>query len=76
MASVYNPRVADWAMMSSPLPTLAACLCYAFCAKKLGPTLMANRKPFELRNYMASGWWGHYNFSFLRHTLLCTPQEE
>ncbi|CAK1553757.1 unnamed protein product [Leptosia nina] len=76
-----DPRVKDWPMMSSPLPTLMACLCYAFCAKKLGPALMANRKPFELRNilvvynfvqtvfsawifyeYMASGWWGHYDF--------------
>nr|XP_026485761.1 elongation of very long chain fatty acids protein AAEL008004-like [Vanessa tameamea]XP_026485763.1 elongation of very long chain fatty acids protein AAEL008004-like [Vanessa tameamea] len=92
MESVYNwyedlmdnrgdPRVKDWPMMSSPWPTLAACLCYAVCARKIGPTLMANRKPFELRNvlivynlaqtifsawifyeYLASGWWGHYDF--------------
>lgn len=92
MESVYNwytdlmdnrsdPRVKDWPMMSSPWPTLAACVCYAICARKIGPALMANRKPFELRNvlivynlaqtifsawifyeYLASGWWGHYDF--------------
>ncbi|CAG9560579.1 unnamed protein product [Danaus chrysippus] len=80
-AFLPDPRVKDWPMMSSPWPTLAACLCYALCAKKIGPSFMANRKPFELRNvlviynlaqtifsawifyeYLASGWWGHYDF--------------
>ncbi|KAI8429040.1 hypothetical protein MSG28_007611, partial [Choristoneura fumiferana] len=63
MTSIYNwyrdlldnrsdPRVKDWPMASSPWPTVAACLCYAYCAKSLGPRLMANRKPFELRNVL------------------------
>ncbi|KAG6439623.1 hypothetical protein O3G_MSEX000929 [Manduca sexta] len=39
-------------MTSSPWPTLAICLTYAFCAKQLGPSLMANRKPFELRRVL------------------------
>ncbi|PZC79019.1 very long chain fatty acid elongase AAEL008004 [Helicoverpa armigera] len=63
MATVYNwyrdlmdnrsdPRVKDWPMMSSPWPTLAACVCYAYCSRVLGPRFMANRKPFELRNVL------------------------
>ncbi|KAF4525554.1 hypothetical protein B566_EDAN015111 [Ephemera danica] len=39
-------------MMSSPLPTLSICLLYAYCAKVLGPRLMENRKPFDLRNVL------------------------
>ncbi len=35
--------------MSSPLPTLLVCLTYVYIVKVLGPQLMANRKPFELR---------------------------
>lgn len=35
--------------MSSPFPTLLICMCYIYCVKSLGPRLMANRKPFELR---------------------------
>lgn len=35
--------------MSSPLPTLMICLSYVYIVKVLGPRLMANRKPFELR---------------------------
>ncbi|XP_059052363.1 elongation of very long chain fatty acids protein AAEL008004-like [Achroia grisella] len=68
MTSLYNwyrdlidnrgdPRVKDWPMMSSPWPTLAACICYAYCCKKLGPQLMANRKPFEFRTFLVV-----YNF--------------
>ncbi|CAH0407824.1 unnamed protein product [Chilo suppressalis] len=47
-----DPRVKDWPMTSSPLPTLAICVTYAYCARILGPQLMANRKPFELRNIL------------------------
>lgn len=47
-----DPRVKDWAMMDSPLPTIAMCLCYAVGAKVIGPRLMANRKPFELREVL------------------------
>ncbi|KOB77937.1 Elongation of very long chain fatty acids protein, partial [Operophtera brumata] len=38
--------------MSSPLPTLAACICYAYCSKVIGPRMMENRKPFEFRNIL------------------------
>ncbi|KAI4462109.1 fatty acid acyl transferase-related [Holotrichia oblita] len=35
--------------MSSPLPTLLICLTYAYGVKVVGPMLMENRKPFNLR---------------------------
>lgn len=38
--------------MSSPLPTLALCLFYAYFSKTLAPKIMANRKPFDLRNVL------------------------
>uniref|UniRef100_A0A336MSK9 Elongation of very long chain fatty acids protein n=1 Tax=Culicoides sonorensis TaxID=179676 RepID=A0A336MSK9_CULSO len=47
-----DPRVKDWPMMSSPFPTLALCLFYAYFSKTLAPKLMANRKPFDLRNIL------------------------
>lgn len=44
-----DPRVQDWSMMESPLPTMAMCAFYAYFSKSLGPKLMANRKPMDLR---------------------------
>lgn len=44
-----DPRVNQWFMMSSPLPTLLICLSYAYVARVLGPRIMENRKPFDLR---------------------------
>jgi len=44
-----DKRVKDWFLMSSPLPTLTMCLSYAFIVKVLGPRLMRDRKPFQLR---------------------------
>lgn len=52
MFVVSDPRVNDWAMMSSPLPTLGICLFYAYFSKVLGPRLMENRKPFDLRRIL------------------------
>ncbi|XP_030760383.1 elongation of very long chain fatty acids protein AAEL008004-like [Sitophilus oryzae] len=47
-----DPRVKDWAMMSSPLPTLFICLFYAYFSRVLGPKVMENRKPFNLRKLL------------------------
>ena len=52
MDNKSDPRVNDWAMMSSPIPTLAICLFYVYFVKVLGPKLMENRKPFNLRRVM------------------------
>lgn len=47
-----DPRVGDWWMMSNPFPTLIICLLYAYFSKVLGPKLMENRKPFDLRGIL------------------------
>ncbi|GJQ76026.1 hypothetical protein Trydic_g18079 [Trypoxylus dichotomus] len=39
-------------MMSSPVPTLAICMFYAYFSKVLGPKLMENRKPFNFRDIL------------------------
>jgi len=49
MDNKSDPRVKDWAMMSSPFPTIALCIFYAYFNKSLAPKFMANRKPFDLR---------------------------
>jgi GNS1/SUR4 family len=46
---ILDSRVASWAMMSSPWPTIILCLSYAYFCKSLAPRLMKNRKPFDLR---------------------------
>lgn len=55
--SFPDARVNDWVMMSSPFPTVAICLSYAYFSKILGPKLMENRKPFDLRGVLIM-----YNF--------------
>lgn len=49
MNDYSDQRVKNWFLMSSPLPTLIICLSYAFIVKVLGPRLMRDRKPFQLR---------------------------
>lgn len=39
-------------MMSSPWPTVTACAFFVYFSKVLGPAMMANRKPFKLRNVL------------------------
>ncbi|KAK9500529.1 hypothetical protein O3M35_001780 [Rhynocoris fuscipes] len=50
MENQSDPRVKDWFLMSGPFPTIAICLSFVFIVKVLGPKLMENRKPFELKN--------------------------
>jgi len=52
MDNKSDPRVNDWILMSSPFPTLSICLFYVYFVKILGPKLMENRKPFDLRRVM------------------------
>lgn len=42
-------RVDDWLLMSSPLPTLLFSSLYVFAVKILGPWMMKNRAPFDLK---------------------------
>nr|FAA01274.1 TPA: elongation of very long chain fatty acids protein 16 [Ladona fulva] len=52
MSNKGDPRVQDWLMMSSPMPTLILCLSYVYFVKWLGPSLMENRKPFQMRGVL------------------------
>lgn len=52
MDNKSDPRVADWPMMSSPLPTLALCIFYAYFSKSIAPRIMEKRKPMDLRNLL------------------------
>ncbi|XP_014210550.1 elongation of very long chain fatty acids protein AAEL008004-like [Copidosoma floridanum] len=52
MDNKSDPRVREWAMMSSPFPTVFICLSYAYFSKVLGPRIMENRKPFNLRRIL------------------------
>ncbi|CAC5408130.1 ELOVL7 [Mytilus coruscus] len=46
-----DPRVDGWFMMSTPLPSLVICLLY-LAIVKLGPTIMADRKPIDLKKIL------------------------
>ncbi|XP_017056971.1 elongation of very long chain fatty acids protein [Drosophila ficusphila] len=52
MDNKSDPRVNGFFLLSSPLPTLAMCIFYAYFSKSLGPRLMAKRKPMELRTVL------------------------
>lgn len=52
MNNKSDPRVNDWMLMSGPFPTLAICLSYAYFVKVLGPRIMENRKPMNLRGVL------------------------
>ncbi|KAK7790394.1 hypothetical protein R5R35_012390 [Gryllus longicercus] len=47
-----DPRTKDWPLMSSPFPTAAICLSYVYLVKVVGPRIMENRKPLELKNVL------------------------
>lgn len=59
-----DKRVEDWPMMSSPFPQAAVILSYVYFVSVLGPRLMENRKPFELKRLMII-----YNFSIVAFSL-------
>ncbi|XP_037654655.1 elongation of very long chain fatty acids protein 7 isoform X1 [Choloepus didactylus] len=52
-----DPRVEDWLLMSSPLPQTIILGLYVYFVTSVGPKLMENRKPFELKKAMIT-----YNF--------------
>eukprot|EP00069_Balaena_mysticetus_P018471 bmy_11405T0 len=66
-----DPRVEDWLLMSSPLPQTIILGLYVYFVTSLGPKLMENRKPFELKKamitynffiFVMSGWGTGYSF--------------
>ncbi|CAB3371621.1 Hypothetical predicted protein [Cloeon dipterum] len=62
MDNKSDPRVNDWFLMSGPMPTALICLTYVFIVKYLGPKLMENRKPFELRQVLI--WYNAFQVAF------------
>ena len=58
--SDIDPRLKDWPMMNSPMPTLILTACYLYFVKIAGPRWMQHKKPFDLRNVMIA-----YNFTLV-----------
>ncbi|XP_074597726.1 very long chain fatty acid elongase AAEL008004-like [Brevipalpus obovatus] len=52
LMSLADPRVSHLPLMQSPIPTIVICLSYVYFVKILGPALMKNRKPFDVRRLM------------------------
>lgn len=52
-----DPRVQGLWLMDGPFPTMAICLSYVYFFTVLGPRIMENRKPLEIRKLMIA-----YNF--------------
>ena len=50
--NIRDQRVDDWFMMSSILPTILLCFFYFVCSIFVGPWLMKNREPLELKTLM------------------------
>lgn len=44
-----DPRVKDWPLTETPLPTIAIVITYVLFVKRFGPQFMKHRKPYELR---------------------------
>nr|XP_055023619.1 elongation of very long chain fatty acids protein 7a [Misgurnus anguillicaudatus] len=59
-----DPRTEDWLLMSSPLPQTIIISLYIYFVVSLGPRLMENRKPFELKRVLVV-----YNFSVVAYSL-------
>ncbi|KAG8132268.1 hypothetical protein E2320_010129 [Naja naja] len=47
-----DPRIASYPLMDSPWPLMGILLGYAYFVLSLGPRLMANRKPLNLKKFM------------------------
>ncbi|KAF3427942.1 hypothetical protein E2986_02472 [Frieseomelitta varia] len=54
LTTVSDPRVSDWPLMDSPIPTFFIVLLYLYGVTILGPRVMANRKPFKLRGTLVA----------------------
>uniref|UniRef100_A0A8D2CZI8 Elongation of very long chain fatty acids protein n=1 Tax=Sciurus vulgaris TaxID=55149 RepID=A0A8D2CZI8_SCIVU len=59
-----DPRVQGYPLMKSPLLMTSILLTYVYFVLSLGPRIMANRKPFQLRGFMIA-----YNFSLVALSL-------
>uniref|UniRef100_A0A3B4ATW3 Elongation of very long chain fatty acids protein n=1 Tax=Periophthalmus magnuspinnatus TaxID=409849 RepID=A0A3B4ATW3_9GOBI len=63
-----DPRIKSHLLMQSPVPMTIILLCYLFFVLYLGPRIMANRKPFQLKEAMIV-----YNFILVDVMQLIPP---
>ncbi|XP_035212846.1 elongation of very long chain fatty acids protein 7-like [Stegodyphus dumicola] len=61
-----DPLVRKWFMVENNYLPFVLCALYVFFVKRLGPDLMKNRKPFDLRSVMIV-----YNFSIVCVYIYC-----
>ncbi len=61
---ISDPRSEDWLLMSSPIPQIVIIVFYIYFVMSLGPRLMENRKPFDLKRVLVI-----YNFSVVAYSL-------
>ena len=47
--NIRDRRVDDWFLMSSIWPTITLSVCYLYFSIALGPWLMKNREPFQIK---------------------------
>ncbi|XP_045475588.1 elongation of very long chain fatty acids protein AAEL008004-like [Harmonia axyridis] len=52
LGRISDPRTSDWPLMQSPIPTVLMVLTYIYVILFLGPKMMANRKPYKLREVL------------------------
>jgi hypothetical protein len=52
--------VDTWFLMGSPTPILCIVACYLYFVLKLGPKLMASRKPLNMKAFLVA-----YNFAMV-----------
>lgn len=52
LTTVSDPRVSDWPLMDSPVPTILIVLLYLYGVVVFGPRMMINRKPYKLRGVL------------------------
>uniref|UniRef100_A0A9L0IM71 Elongation of very long chain fatty acids protein n=1 Tax=Equus asinus TaxID=9793 RepID=A0A9L0IM71_EQUAS len=64
MMKCADPRIQGYPLMGSPLLMTSILLTYVYFVLSLGPRIMANRKPFQLRSFMIV-----YNFSLVALSL-------
>ncbi|XP_039739482.1 very long chain fatty acid elongase 1 isoform X2 [Pteropus medius] len=64
MIKHIDPRIQGYPLMGSPLLMTSILLTYVYFVLSLGPRIMANRKPFQLRGFMIV-----YNFSLVALSL-------
>lgn len=49
---ISDPRTTDWPLMQSPVPTVIMVVVYLYVILFVGPRIMANRKPFKLKEVL------------------------